>query len=103
MFVTGKVHVAVGFVDLSLLLWMDLIPKNSSLFQFVGFELSAINVAKTLAIKAMLDLKDDGNLVDSILQVWYSSCWNQNTLRHFRAGLEGVEGASNESVLSLLN
>ena len=81
---------------------IDLVPKNSSPFQFVGFELSAINVAKTLVIKAMLDLKDDGNLVDSILQVWYSSCWNQNTLGHFRAGLGGVEGVSDKSVLRLL-
>eukprot|EP01031_Cornospumella_fuschlensis_P032672 gene32672-39501_t len=72
--------------------------------RFVGYEMSAYSVAKTLVIASMLRRSDEG-IVDAILQVWYSSCWSLQTLDLFRQALQGVDRISiqNSDVLSLLD
>ena len=88
---SGTTHVAVGFVDLSILLWMRLkeTGRTSEPFRFAGFEKCAFNIAKTLVIVEMLKRKDDG-IVDAILQVWYSSCWSDDTLALFKSSVNKV-------------
>ena len=88
---SGTTHVAVGFVDLSILLWMHLKETSgtSEPLRFVGFEKCAFNIAKTLVIVEMLKRKDDG-IVDAILQVWYSSCWSDYTLSTFKSSVNKV-------------
>jgi hypothetical protein len=102
-FVTGKLHIAVGFVDLSLLLWMDLeCDINAGPFKFIGFENSAFSVAKTLVISCLLEHADDG-IEDAILQIWYSSCWSSSTLRFFQLGVgEAIKICNDEEVMGIL-
>jgi hypothetical protein len=117
-FELGKTHVAIGFVDLSILLWMDLLlvpPSTDSPpqpFHFVGFEMSPFSVAKTSVISAMLHLglksssiQEKEKITDAILQVWYSSCWNQNTLEYFQLGLSEAKkkkACADKDVLDIL-
>ncbi|KAG9402224.1 hypothetical protein AC1031_006845 [Aphanomyces cochlioides] len=70
----GRVHVAVGYVDLSMLFTAT---KLSAPLRWIGYEASVYSVAKTAA-------------VDCILQVWYSSAWSERTLRQFRAAVLSV-------------
>lgn len=82
--VLGKVHVAVGFVDLGSLLWGDLVREDEgdlSPLRWVGYELSAYCTAKTLIIAEMLT---DDCPTTAILQVWFSSLWMAPTLEAFR-------------------
>jgi hypothetical protein len=91
IFGMGEVCVAVGFVDLSLLLWMELKERSIKPFLFVGFEANPFNVAKTLVVCAMLRMEPQANLDDAVLQVWYSSCWSLSTLEIFRLAVESVK------------
>jgi hypothetical protein len=97
----GTVHVAVGFVDLSLLLWMGLEGSSSckEALHWVGYEASAFSVAKTLVVGKMLELDC---AVDSILQVWYSSAWCASTLVDFRAALCALEGYKDDETVTQL-
>jgi hypothetical protein len=101
--ITGKTHAAIGFVDFSPLLHMDLQEiSGSEPFHFVGFEMSSFSVAKNLVIAAMLERTDVG-IVDAILQVWYSSGWSDATVKLFRLSLiEAKKKCSDEETVSIL-
>jgi hypothetical protein len=102
-FYPGQTLVAIGYVDLSILLHGTFIePDVKDPFHFIGYEGCAFNVAKTLVIQSMLTL-DDEHIVDAILQVWYSSCWSEPTLKHFKASLdEAIKNCSDMDVLEIL-
>jgi hypothetical protein len=98
---TGRVHVAVGYVDLSFLLNADLVSGScDGPLNFVGYEISPFNVAKTLVIAEMLQMHNVANLVDAVLQVWYSSCWSKSTLELFRLAVVNVLQASPDAVMN---
>ncbi|KAF0691737.1 Aste57867_17093 [Aphanomyces stellatus] len=81
------VHVAVGYVDLSMLLDVDLCHGPNVVVRWVGYEGSVFCVAKALVMRQML-LHNAS--VDSILQVWYSAAWLRRTLDDFAAAVRGV-------------
>jgi tetratricopeptide (TPR) repeat protein len=92
----GKVHVAIGFVDLGTLLGATFVGKASSSGPLVwhGYEQSCYSVAKTLIIVEMLKGNASAN---SILQVWFSATWCTPTRKEFLCALERV--LSNRSLL----
>lgn len=64
----GTVHVSIGFVDLSELLFCMLIPAGQTgPMRWIGYETSAYSVAKSMVIAHML--RHQAN-TDCILQVW---------------------------------
>ncbi|CAK4506797.1 unnamed protein product [Aphanomyces euteiches] len=79
-----RVHVAVGYVDLSMLFTAT---NLTAPLRWIGYEASVYSVAKTLVLRRMLL---DEAAVDCILQVWYSSAWSERTLRQFRAAVVSV-------------
>eukprot|EP00808_Paulinella_micropora_P005261 g47494.t1 len=86
----GTVHVAIGFVDLGLLQHAHLTPATEKTsedepLRWIGYEANAFNVAKTLVIARML--KQAGAGPKPVLQVWYSSTWDADTMRAFRDAL----------------
>lgn len=95
----GTTHVAVGFVDLGLLQWATLNAgveaQAERPLQFVGLEMCAFNVAKTLVIARMLDA-DSGASPRDILQVWYSSTWSDSAHHCFRCALTSILERSHE-------
>ena len=84
----GRTHVAVGFVDLGLLLAADIQNSDAGPVRFIGYELSAYSIAKTLVLWEMLcsstsSTAEENDQVRSILQVWYSASWSSKTMRAF--------------------
>jgi hypothetical protein len=89
-FEQGKVHVAVGFVDLDLLLRAKITQSKNSIEQshkFIGYEGSVYAVAKTNVIKEMMVKKAP---IRSIIEVWFSSVWTTETLKHFEKAIKSV-------------
>ncbi|GIQ80290.1 hypothetical protein KIPB_001064 [Kipferlia bialata] len=92
---SGTTHVAVGFVDLGTLLCADIqsggrgereggegaTPQPLS---FVGYELCAFAVAKTMVVWHMLCEGEASHYERAVLQVWYSSTWDLSTEALFR-------------------
>ena len=93
MFFQGTTHLAVGFNDLNSLMnckWMNAIEQeyHDKPSSFVGLEMNPFNVAKTLVIAEMLYNPEIA--LESIVQVWYSTVWSQETLLSFRRCIESV-------------
>jgi hypothetical protein len=83
--------VAVGFVDLGILLAADL-EAGSKPLRFIGIERSTYAVAKTNVIWELLKHTPSSGLerkqyLHSIIQVWFSSAWSFATLKAVRAAL----------------
>jgi hypothetical protein len=90
--IAGKVHVSVGFVDLCSLIWStpaiyESMQYSQSPIEWIGYEASPFCVAKTMVIAEMLR---NGSLVESIVQVWFSSIWRIATLKDFTVSLKTI-------------
>ncbi|RHZ47791.1 hypothetical protein Glove_567g18 [Diversispora epigaea] len=86
----GKVHIAVGFVDLDLLLRAEIKQNEKSVkksIKFIGYEGSVYSVAKTNVIKEMMMEKAP---IRSIIEVWFSTVWTMETLKHFENAVKRV-------------
>jgi hypothetical protein len=88
VFRQGSTHVAVGFVDLGILMSSRLTQdnnRNGQQLRFIVVERSAFTVAKTHVIWelirecASVPERQNIGLVNSIVQVWYSSTWTKDT------------------------
>src|ERR1044072_2022894 len=91
----GKVHVAVGFVDLDFLLRAQIVQNENSANQpnkFVGYEGSVYAVAKTNVIKEMMMGKAP---IRSIIEVWFSTTWTMETLKHLGDADKNVQKFGN--------
>lgn len=86
----GQTHVAIGYVDLGVLLTGNFIgdPAKGPL-HLVGYDPSAYSMAKTLVL---LQMMKRGEAVEDIVQVAYSTGWSQRTAEVFE-----------QTVLDLLN
>ena len=63
----GKVHVAAGFVDLSVLLVAKLVESPvAGPLRFVGYDLAAYAVAKTMVIWEIANGRDDPESADLV-------------------------------------
>ncbi|KAJ3038211.1 hypothetical protein HDV00_000883 [Rhizophlyctis rosea] len=91
----GDTHLAVGFVDLSILLHSD-IRKDAAPITFVGIDMCPYAIAKTAVIKSMLELRHEP---EAIVQVWVSSGWDQLACQRFK---EGTESALAEITMGLV-
>jgi hypothetical protein len=83
--ISGRTHVAVGFVDLSLLLDCRLYDDVNAErpLTLYGYDSSAYVVAKSLVI---WDLMENCNLTEGpsqVVQVWYSAVWTKRTTNAF--------------------
>lgn len=110
----GTTHVAVGFVDLGLLLASTLHnpPKGrEGPLHFLGVEMSAYTVAKTHVIWEMLKQTHSSEAhhddhIRSIMQVWFSSTWEEKTETAVNAALAVLTSSNRDyhcDVLELLN
>jgi len=95
----GTTHVAVGFVDLGMLFGATLNDPPSSRhlgpLHFIGVELSAYAVAKTLVIwemlKKPLPSAGEDHQLRCVVQAWFSATWS-----------DGTEAMVKEALASLL-
>jgi hypothetical protein len=82
----GMIHVSFGFNDLSELLSSKITTSNVGPLRFIGVEKSAFSVARSLVILEML--RDEKSPIKCVIQVWYSSGWTKETLKHFRVACQ---------------
>ncbi|GMH44897.1 hypothetical protein BSKO_12854 [Bryopsis sp. KO-2023] len=84
----GKTHVAVGYVDLGVLLFGKFVgDKEAGPVKFVGYEMSTYSTAKTYVLFHMLKNRAS---IDSVLPVGYSAGWSRETLDEFRQAARRV-------------
>ncbi|GMH42324.1 hypothetical protein BSKO_10243 [Bryopsis sp. KO-2023] len=98
----GKTHVAVGYVDLGVLVAANYVGSGEDgVIRFVGYETSVYCTAKTGVLAEMFRM---GAPVDCILQVWYSSGWSAETMKAFRSALLGLtkKGSLPEAALAVI-
>jgi len=95
----GTTHVAVGFVDLSLLLNCHLEnTKSGCPLAFFGYECSAFSIAKCLVIWNLLQTGDLSEGAAQVVQVWYSAVWTKRTTNAFLAAAKSVLLSDKHSV-----
>jgi hypothetical protein len=93
----GTTHVAVGFVDLALLLDCKFEVGNNDTttepITFYGYESSAYAIAKSLIVWDLLQNGDPDEVPSQVVQVWYSAVWTKRTTNAFLAAAKRVLGA----------
>mmetsp|Transcript_9971 Transcript_9971/g.23771 ORF Transcript_9971/g.23771 Transcript_9971/m.23771 type:complete len:437 (+) Transcript_9971:932-2242(+) len=90
----GTTHVAVGFVDLGILIEADLhgppkVGMNGPLC-FLGIETSPYAVAKTLVVWEMLLQSQKQHHLRSVMQVWFSTTWEDETEGNVKQALANL-------------
>ena len=104
----GTTHVAVGFIDLGILLSANLHdpPSDSHVgpLRFIGVEKSPYAVAKSLVLWEMMKNipagKENSQKIDylpairSILQVWFSATWDHPTEGFVRRALISIRSSA---------
>lgn len=94
----GTTHVAVGFVDLGILLAASLEEApdgQSGPLRFLGVEMCSYSVAKTYVIWEMLkqtpvSAQDRKGHMRSIAQVWFSTTWDEGTAGAVKSALTSL-------------
>ena len=93
----GKTHVAVGFVDLGIIMAADIDKRGDSPLQFVGIDSSPYIVAKTLLIweliqhaAVMTGGSENSPYMRYITQVWFSTTWSKGTDNAVREALTSL-------------
>jgi len=84
LFEFGRTIVGMGYVDLCQLMWGRYIKgKKKGPMQFYGYDRAEIPVVRSLLIWEMLKAPEDQIGDKTILQVWFSSCWDHHTKEEF--------------------
>jgi len=86
----GHVHVVVGFVDLGILLDVNILPPetHSDSLLFRGFEASPFAVAKSLVVWKMM--RTAGMKPNWVVQVWFSTIWSKQAMDAFLVAVHHV-------------
>ena len=82
LFEFGRTYVGLGYVDLSQLIWGRFIDGKGPL-QYYGYDMAEGSVARSLLIWEMLKAPANQVRDKTILQVWFSSCWDKQTKHQF--------------------
>ena len=79
----GRNFVSVGYVDLSELLWGEFLNESEGVMRFYGYDQAEVTVVRSMLIYEMM--KSDKTEVSdkTILQVWFSSCWDKEVKTEF--------------------
>ena len=104
----GNTYVSVGFVDLFPFLVGSFNPdqdgSQTGPLTFVGYDKSDVVIARAIVIYEMLLNKIS---LESILQVWFSTGWNEKTQKEFQKVCDNLmknkDLATNVRVKKLLN
>lgn len=88
----GSVHVAVGFVDLGILLDSNFVEaedkKSTKALILRGIEASSFSVAKSLVLWEMM--RDVTMKSNWVVQVWFSSVWSKGATKAFLAATSRI-------------
>ena len=79
----GRNYVFVGYVDISQLLWGAFRNEHEGLLRFYGYDQAEVTVARSILIYEMMKIGQTEVSDKTILQVWFSSCWDKETKEEF--------------------
>ena len=79
----GRNFVSVGYVDLSQLLWGVFHNEPEGVMRFYGYDQAEVTVARSMLIYEMMKSGKTEVSGKTILQVWFSSCWDKETKEEF--------------------
>ena len=85
VFECGRNYVSIGYVDLSQLLWGSYRNDNDGVIHFYGYDQAEVTVARSILIYEMLKSEVSDK---TILQIWFSSCWDKETQQDFKTFLQ---------------
>ena len=93
----GKTHVAVGFVDLGIIMVADIDKRGNSPLKFVGIDSSPYVVAKTFLIWELIQHaaskmggSENSSYMRYIAQVWFSTTWSKGTENAVKVALSSL-------------
>ena len=99
----GKTHVAIGFVDLGILMASHIRGGGNSPLKFVGIDSCPFIIAKTLLIWQLIShagttacARERQSLQNHIAQVWFSTTWSHDTESAVRESLSSLLSSSAE-------
>ena len=79
-------YVFFGYVDFSQLLWGSFQTEKEGVLHFHGYDQAEITIARSFLIYEMMKNKKVKD--KTILQVWFSTCWDRETKKDFAKFLE---------------
>ena len=95
-----RTHVSFGYVDLCQLLWADYSIPFEGKLHIYGYDQAEVSVARSVLIYEMMKRPKTEVSDKTILQIWFSSCWDQDTQREFYSFLDKHVPNINNSLLS---
>ena len=95
----GKTYVGIGFVDLSQLLWGEYQNEGGTL-RFYGYDQAEVTVGRSVLMYEMMKAEEREVSEKTILQVWFSSCWDRETQEQFFSFLDKHVPKINNHLLS---
>ena len=84
---TGETHVSIGCGDFSQLLFTELVGDTDEHTHFHVVDLALVSITRCKVLYEMLSNQASSR---SILQVWFSSAWSENTLKEFLASCSSL-------------
>lgn len=96
----GETYVSIGFVDISSLLFAEFDVSKTKVepLKFFGYDQSEIAVARSNLLYQMMRMEK--NVSDkTILQVWFSSCWDCEATKEFYNFLRNCVPKVDSSIL----
>ena len=82
----GKTYVGIGFVDLFQIAWgsyKDSSSSNNNL-TFYGYDSSRVTTLRSKIIYSVMQNYEEKEIsTESLLQIWFSSCWDLETSNAF--------------------
>ena len=86
VFEFGNTYVGFGFVDLFQILWGHYKNNNGwNVLTFHGFDHSRVTTVRSKLIYGVMKMFTESEIsTSSILQIWFSSCWDQATREAFK-------------------
>ena len=88
VFEFGHSYVSLGFLDLWLLMDGTYLNLDQGVLKFYGFDSNMLAVARSLLVLEMLKAPFEEVCSKTILQVWFSSCWDAQTKSQFTSFVE---------------
>ena len=96
----GKTYVGIGYVDLCQLLWGEYQNEGGGTLRFYGYDQAEVTVGRSVLMYEMMKAEEREVSEKTILQVWFSSCWDRETQEQFFSFLDKHVPKINNHLLS---
>ena len=100
LFHFGSNYIGIGYVDLCQLLWGVYHNESGGTLRFYGYDQAEVTVGRSVLMYEMMKAEEREVSEKTILQVWFSSCWDRETQEQFFSFLDKQVPRINNHLLS---